>query len=159
MTATEYKNWGRIFSGGFPGGSGVKNPTANAGNMGSIPGWGICRGEAKDKPFQYSCLEISMDRGARQATVQRVAKELGHNSVTEQQDNILYFDFMMLVTEVHISVKTHQTVNLDGVMFYYIKLILNKVDLKNQMKHDPRSLWPSYSFMVPQSNFMLYIFL
>ena len=81
-----------------------------------------------------------MNRGARQATVQRVAKELGHNSVTEQQDNILYFDFMMLVTEVHISVKTHQTVNLDGVMFYYIKLILNKVDLKNQMKHDPRSL-------------------
>ena len=49
-------------------------------------------------------------------------KRVGHNSVTEQQVNILYFDFMMLVTEVHISVKTHQIVNLDGVMFYYIKL-------------------------------------
>jgi len=54
----------------------VKNPTANVGNVGSIPGWGICPGEAKGKPFQYSCLKISMDRGAQQATVHRVTKEL-----------------------------------------------------------------------------------
>ena len=40
--------------------------------------------------------------------------------MTEQQNNILYLDSVMLVTEVTTSVKT-QTVNLDGVMFYYIK--------------------------------------
>ena len=47
-------------------------------------------------------------------------KRVGHNLVTEQQNNILYLDSVMLVTEVTTSVKT-QTVNLDGVMFYYIK--------------------------------------
>ena len=36
---------------------------------GSIPGWGRSRGEGRGNPFQYSCLENTMDRGAWQATV------------------------------------------------------------------------------------------
>ena len=48
---------------GFPGGSVVKNPPANAGDMGSIPGSGISPGGGNGNPLQYSCLGNPMDRG------------------------------------------------------------------------------------------------
>ena len=57
---------------GFPGGSVVKNPPANAGeskDLGSFPGSGISPGEGNGKPLQYSCLENPMDKGAWQAQV------------------------------------------------------------------------------------------
>ena len=47
-----------------PGGSVVKNPPANAGDTGSIPGSGRSPGEGNGNPLQYSCLENPMDRGA-----------------------------------------------------------------------------------------------
>ena len=49
---------------GFPGGSMVKNPSANVGDardMGSIPGLGISPGIGNGNPLQYSCLENSMN--------------------------------------------------------------------------------------------------
>ena len=46
----------------------------NVGDLGSIPGLGRSPGEGNGNPLQYSCLEISMDRGAWQATVHGVAK-------------------------------------------------------------------------------------
>ena len=49
---------------GFPGGSVVKNPPANAGDMGSIPGSGRSPGLESGNTLQYSCLENPMDRGA-----------------------------------------------------------------------------------------------
>ena len=55
----------------------VNNPPANAGairDVGSIPGSGRSPGEGRDNPFQYSCLEIPINRGAWWATVHRVAK-------------------------------------------------------------------------------------
>ena len=52
---------------GFPGGSVVKNPPANAGDVGLIPGLGRSPGEGNGNPLQYSCLENPMDRGAWQA--------------------------------------------------------------------------------------------
>ena len=52
----------------------VEDPTAIAGDVSSIPGSGRFPGEGNDNPLQYSCLENSMDRGAWQATAQRVAK-------------------------------------------------------------------------------------
>ena len=39
---------------GFPGGSVVKNPPANAGDAGSIPGLGRSPGEGNGHPLQYS---------------------------------------------------------------------------------------------------------
>ena len=42
---------------GFPGGSVVKNPPANPGDPGLIPGSGRCPGEGNGTPLQYSCLE------------------------------------------------------------------------------------------------------
>ena len=44
---------------GFPYGSMIKNPPANAGDMGSIPGSERSPGEGSGNPFQYSCLEKS----------------------------------------------------------------------------------------------------
>ena len=49
---------------GFPYGSMIKNPPANAGDMGSIPGSERSPGEGSGNPFQYSCLENPMGRGA-----------------------------------------------------------------------------------------------
>ena len=46
---------------GFPGGSVVKSPLANAGdigNTGSTPGLGSFHGGGNGNPLQYSCLEI-----------------------------------------------------------------------------------------------------
>ena len=62
---------------GFPGGSVVKNPPANAedtGDTGLIPGSGRSPGGGNSNPLQCSCLENPMDRGAWWATVHRVAK-------------------------------------------------------------------------------------
>ena len=59
---------------GFPIGSVVKTPPANAEDVGSIPGSGRSPGEGNGTPLQYSCLENPMDRGAWQATVHGVAK-------------------------------------------------------------------------------------
>ena len=42
----------------------VKNPLANAGDMGSIPWWGRSPGEGNGNPFQYSCQGNPLDRGA-----------------------------------------------------------------------------------------------
>ena len=61
-------------SGGFPGGSVVKNPPANAGDTGSSPGSGRSPGGRHGDPLQCSCLENPMDRGAWWATVDGVAK-------------------------------------------------------------------------------------
>ena len=47
---------------GFPGGSGVKNPPANAGDVGSIPGLGRSPGEESGNPLQCSCLDIFLKR-------------------------------------------------------------------------------------------------
>ena len=65
-----------IYIYGFPGGSVVKNLPANAGDPGYmrlIPGSGRSPGGRNGNPFQYSCLENSLDRGAWQAIVHGVA--------------------------------------------------------------------------------------
>ena len=61
---------------GFPGGSDVKNPPANAGDTGSVPDSERSPGEAHGNPLQYSCLGNPMDRGARRAAVHGVTKGL-----------------------------------------------------------------------------------
>ena len=49
---------------GFPGSLGGKESACNAGDPGSIPGWGRSLGEGNGNPLQYSCLGNPMDRGA-----------------------------------------------------------------------------------------------
>ena len=53
----------------------VKNPPVNAEDIrdvDSISGSGRSPGEGNGDPFQHSCLENSMDRGAWQTTVHGV---------------------------------------------------------------------------------------
>ena len=63
---------------GFPGGSVVKNPPANAGDMGSIPGLGISPEEGNGDLCQYSCLGNSIDTGTWCA-IQRGHRRVGHD--------------------------------------------------------------------------------
>ena len=53
-----------------------KESACNAGDVGSIPGLGRSPGEGNGNSLQCSCLENPMDRGAWQATVHGVTKEL-----------------------------------------------------------------------------------
>ena len=59
---------------GFSGGSEGKESAFNAGDLGSIPGFGRSLGGQHGNPLQYSCLENSMDRKAWQTTIHGVTK-------------------------------------------------------------------------------------
>ena len=59
---------------GFSGGSDGKESACTEGDLGLTPGSGRFPGEGNGNPLQYSCMEISMDRGAWQATVHRVTR-------------------------------------------------------------------------------------
>ena len=56
------------------GGSVVKNLSANAGDTGSIPGWGSSPGEGHGNLLQCSCLGNAIDRGAWRAAVRGVTE-------------------------------------------------------------------------------------
>ena len=61
---------------GFPGGSVVKNPPANAGDTGSVLELGRSTGERNGNPLQNSYLGNPLDRGAWWATVHGITKQL-----------------------------------------------------------------------------------
>ena len=61
-----------------------KESACNAGDLGMIPGLGRYPGGENGYPLQYTRLENSMVRGAWEATVHGVAKEL---DMTEQLNN------------------------------------------------------------------------
>ena len=69
-------------------GSVVKNPSAYAGDAGSIPGLGGSLGEVNGNPLQYSCLGNLMDRGIWCATVHGVAQSR-HNK--QLRTDAIYF--------------------------------------------------------------------
>ena len=58
----------------------VKNPPANAGDTGLIPGSGRYPGEGNGYPLQFSCLENPMETGRLQSVE---PQRVGHNLVTE----------------------------------------------------------------------------
>ena len=58
----------------FSGGSVVKNPPGNPGDLGLIPESGRFPGGGNGNPLQYSCLENSIDSGTWWATVHGVEK-------------------------------------------------------------------------------------
>ena len=90
----------QCFLGGFPGGSVVKTLPANAGDVGLISGSGKSPGEENGNPLQYSCLGNPMDRGAWQATIHGVTKELdmtyclNKNKETQCSEDVSYSRFL-----------------------------------------------------------------
>ena len=76
---------------GFPGGSEVKNPPANAratGDADLISGLGRFPGEGNGNTLKYSCLEKSMDKGVLEGYNPWGAKE---SDTTWQLNNNPYF--------------------------------------------------------------------
>ena len=63
---------------GFPHGSVIKNPLANARDAGSIPGSGRSLEEVNGNPLQHSCLGDPIDRRAWRATVHGITR-VRHN--------------------------------------------------------------------------------
>ena len=66
---------------GFTDGEVVKNPPANARDTSLIPGSGRSPRVENGNPFQYSCLENSMDRGSWWAAVCGVTKSHKHTRI------------------------------------------------------------------------------
>ena len=69
-----------------PGGAVVKNPPANTGNMGLIPGLGRSPGGGNGNSLKYSCLGNLMDRAAWCSTVQGIAR-VGYDLTTKHLNN------------------------------------------------------------------------
>ena len=59
---------------GLLGGSEGKESACSVRDLSLVPGLVRSPGEGNGYPLQYSCLENSVDRGARWATVDGVAK-------------------------------------------------------------------------------------
>ena len=79
---------------GFPGGAVVKNPPANAGDVGSIPESGRPPGGGNGNPLQGFWVENSMDRGVWRATVHGVTKspmQLSVHTYSTMGGRELYF--------------------------------------------------------------------
>ena len=65
----------------FPCGSAGKESTCNVRDLGLIPGLGRSPGEGNGNPFQYSCLENSVDWGAWLANLPfELRRKAGHCS-------------------------------------------------------------------------------
>ena len=78
---------------GFPGGAGVKNLPANAGDTrdaSSVPESERFPRGRNGGPLQYSCLKDSMNRGAWQATVHGI----GESDMTEQLSTQYFLSFV-----------------------------------------------------------------
>ena len=56
----------------------MSESACNAGDLGSIPGWGKSSEEGNVNPLQYSYLGHSMDTGACRATVHGL-RRVGHD--------------------------------------------------------------------------------
>ena len=81
---------------GFPGGSVVQNPSANAGDAidtGSTSESERSPGGGNGNPLQYSCLGNPIDRGAWQVTVYGVTR-VKQDLATKQQQLLLNHSFL-----------------------------------------------------------------
>ena len=70
---------------GFPWWLNSKESACNAGDAGSVPGLRRSPRKGNGKPLQYSCLGPPLDRGAWQATVHVVVKELDVTKATKNE--------------------------------------------------------------------------
>ena len=82
---------------GSPGGSDSKESTCSAGDLGFIPGLGRFPSEGNGNRLQYFCLENSMDREARWATVHGITKE------SDTTNTHMIFPVVMYSSHVYVN--------------------------------------------------------
>ena len=78
----------------------VKNPPANAGDMGLIPGLGRYPGEGNGNELQYSCLGNPTDREAWQAIVLGTAELDMTEKAYVHRVNLDDFNYNLIICEV-----------------------------------------------------------
>ena len=88
----------------FPGGSGIKNLPAHAGDLGLIPGWGRSPERGNGNPLQCSCLGNPMDRGAWWGTVHGVARSWTQLSAHTLIHRSILFNTAVLSRYLKVSV-------------------------------------------------------
>ena len=94
--------------------------------MGLIPGLERSPGGGHGNPFQYSCLENPMDRGAWQVPVHRVAK----SQTTEMPSHVHnylsqnFLDFAGVFQIVHILKVFFFLTTVTILLFFYINLFV-----------------------------------
>ena len=87
--------WAHQLPEDFPGGSDGKASAYNAGDPGSIPGSGRSLGERNGNPFQYSCLENSMNGGVWRATYSPWGRK--ESDTTERLHFLSFFHYSQRV--------------------------------------------------------------
>ena len=129
---------------GFPGGSVVKNQPANAGDKGLIPGSGRSPGEGSGNPLQYSCLGNSMERGAWQATVHGVTKELDTTwQLNNNNTDILGF-FLITDNPIGSAPPVSLCCYYNGPCFW-LQLKAQRGEMTSSRSHSCRwQAWPPY---------------
>ena len=108
LQGLHFFSWGvLIFSSlfSFPHGSDNKESAYIEGDPNSILGLGSSPGKGNGYPLQYTCLENSMDWGARWATIHRVTKEW---DMIQRLNNNSYYKKHVL------SLESSQCAKLDG---------------------------------------------
>ena len=121
----------------FPGGSVLKNPPANAGDVSLIPGSGRSPGEGNGNPLQYSCLGNPMDRAPWWAPVMR-SQRARHDLATQQQQQPYY----QQMDKANTNTKTDMSVSIKT------KLPPNGIHFKNNQS---QSYFSSLSLSLPSS--------
>ena len=91
----------------FPGGSVVKNPPANVGDMGSIPGSGRYSGGGNGNSFQYSCLENPMDRESWQAKAHGVTRA-GHDYLSTHMPYNIHLLIYLTYCPLYLVCQLHE---------------------------------------------------
>ena len=106
---------------GFPGGSDSKESACNAGDLGSIPGFGRSPGGGHGNPLQYSCLENP--HGQRSLlSYSPWGCKVRHNWSNLAQHSIEWFAFC------------YPTKRISFKVCYKCKLIVSMAFEKNQRK-------------------------
>ena len=101
-----------------------KSSACNAGDTGLIPVLGRSPTEGNANPFQYSCLENSMDRGAWQATVHGIAR-VGHNLTSKPPPHTYIHTYAYIQIHTYLHISTYIKCDIKTVLphsFIYILL-------------------------------------